>query len=230
VLAVDIAGSKLAEVYKGNSSVVTIALDVADSDASQRLVAEARKVFGGLDILVNNAGIGGDFVRIDQSTDENWRRLMAVNVDAVFRVTREFVPMLKASKYPRVISTGSVSSLFAIAYIGAYTVTKHAVLGMMRAFAVDLGEYGITCNCILPGNTVTGITREFFPDSNTPEGKDYLAMTNVLGRYSYPRDLAGAALYLASDFGSYITGQSIAVDGGMMARVHALPKSVGEPR
>jgi len=227
VIAVDIAAEKLAEVYKGNSAVVPIGLDVADMASPKRLFAAARDAFGGLDILVNNAGIAGDFVRIDQSSDENWRRLMSVNVDAIFRITREFVPYLKASRFGRIINTGSVCSNFAIAFIGAYTVSKHAVLGMTRAFAVDLGEFGITANCILPGNTVTGITREFYPDANTQEGKEYLALTNLLGRYSYPRDLAGAALYLASDFGSYVTGQSIAVDGGMMARMHGLPAKVG---
>ncbi len=224
VIAVDIAEDRLHSLYDGNDKVHQLVMDISDRDAPRVLREEAEKVFGGLDILVNNAGIAGDLVHFENCTDENWARVMATNVDPVFRVTREFIPLLKKSKYGRIISTGSVCSDFAIELLGAYGASKHAVQGIMRCFALELGRYGITSNCLLPGNTVTGITKAFYPDPDTEEGKAYLEATNVLGRYSQPRDLAGAALYLASDLGSYVTGRSLAVDGGMMNRMPGLPK------
>lgn len=227
VLAVDLAGDTLREVYHDIEAVVPLQLDVAAEDAPQQIVDEVTRAFGGADILVNNAGIAGEFIPLQDSTDENWRRIMAVNIDAPFRITRALVPLLIKSENGRIINTGSISSHFAIHCLGAYTVSKHAILGMMRAFAIDLGQYGITCNNIEPGNTMTGITRPFFPDANTPEGKAYVDSVSVLGRYSQPYDLAGAALYLASDLASYVTGQSVTVDGGLTVRKFGLPASVG---
>ena len=223
VIAVDIAGDRLSSLFDDNDNVHAVTMDISDREAPRLLREKAEEIFGGLDILVNNAGIAGDLVHFENCTDENWARVMATNVDPVFRVTREFIPLLKKSRFGRIISTGSVCSDFAIELLGAYGASKHAVQGIMRGFALELGRYGITSNCILPGNTVTGITKAFYPDPETPEGKAYLEATNVLGRYSQPRDLAGAVLYLASDLGSYVTGQSIGVDGGMMNRMPSLP-------
>lgn len=222
VIVADISDAALSDAFGDVPAAQQLVLDVSATDAPARL-REAAEMAGGLDILVNNAGIAGDLVPIYETTDEMWRRVMSVNLDPVFRITRECVPLLKSSRFGRIISTGSVCSNFAIPLVGAYTASKHAILGLMRSYAIELGQFGITANCLLPGNTVTGITQAFYPDPDTEQGKAFLAETNVLGRYSYPEDIASAALYLASDAGSYVTGQSIAIDGGMMARMPSLP-------
>jgi NAD(P)-dependent dehydrogenase (short-subunit alcohol dehydrogenase family) len=106
-----------------------------------------------------------------------------------------------------------------ITFLSAYCASKAGLVGLTRSVAVELGAEGITANCILPGNTVTGLTRGVFPDAQTPEGKRFIARTSVIPRYGQPADLAGAALYLASDLASYVTGQSIVVDGGLSIRI-----------
>lgn len=92
----------------------------------------------------------------------------------------------------------------------------------MKGFAIELGPDGITANCINPANTVTGITRDWFSPANSAEGRAYLDIASVLGRYGQPQDIAAAALYLATEGGGYVTGQSITVDGGMTCRLPSL--------
>jgi 3-oxoacyl-[acyl-carrier protein] reductase len=223
VVAVDIQGDKLHQAHRENEAVRRLVMDITDRDAPERMRRFVEQEIGGLDILVNNAGISGDFVLVQDASDDIYRRVMGVNVEAPFRVTREFVPLLAKHRRGRIISTGSVCSHFAMRYLGVYTMSKHAVLGMMKAFALELGPFGITSNNIEPGNTVTGITRDVFPDANSEKGKAYISQTCVLDRYGQPNDLAGAALYLASDQASFVTGQAISVDGGMTCALFSTP-------
>lgn len=228
VLAVDISEQNLAKEFGGNDAIVPMTLDVSCEEAPSRLVAKAKEVFGGLDILMNNAGITGELAPIHETTDDNWRRVMSVNMDPVFRITRDFVPMLKQSRHARVINTASVCSKYAIPLVGVYTASKHAVLGLTKAFALDLGQYGITVNCIMPANVVTGITKDFYPDPKTDYGREFLSGVSLLGRYGTPDDMAGAVLYLASDAAAYVTGTALAVDAGMMCRMPDLPDVAGK--
>lgn len=223
VIAVDIAEEKLFAAYRDLPAVSCLVQDISAADTPSIMVDEASACFGGLDILVNNAGISGDLVELHLTTDEMWRRVMSTNLDPVFRITRAFVPLLSESRAGRIINTGSVCSMFAIPLVGAYTASKHAILGLTKSYAIELGKFGITVNCLMPGNTLTGITEGFYPDPVTETGKKFLEGTNVLGRYSYPADIAAAALYLASDGASYVTGQALGIDGGMMARMPSLP-------
>lgn len=222
VLAVDLDASKLGATFSGRERVTTLVQDVAAEEAAGVLVQAAERCFGGLDILVNNAGIPGDLAMLHETTDENWSRVFAVNVDAVFRITRGFVPMLRASTHGRIVTTGSVCAEYGLRLQGAYVASKHAVAGLMKGFAIELGPDRVTANCIHPANTVTGITRDWFSAPDSAEGRAYLDVATVLGRYSQPEDIAAAALYLASDGGSYVTGQSITVDGGMTCRLPSL--------
>lgn len=222
VIAVDIQDELMDAAYKNVSAVSTLALDVTKSDAPKRL-RELAQDLGGLDILVNNAGIAGDFNEMSETGDEAYKRVMAVNVDAPFRITREMITLLSQGKRGRIIGIGSVNSRFMMKRLGVYTISKHAIYGMMKAFAFELGHLGITSNNIEPGGVLTGITRSIFPSSETEAGQEYIAKTSVLGRYGEPPDIAGAALYLASDLASYVTGHSIVVDGGMTCALYATP-------
>lgn len=222
VLAVDLSAEKLTSAFAGHCAITPIVQDIALDEAAEILVAKAQEVLGGLDILVNNAGIPGDLAMLHETTDANWNRVFAVNVDAVFHLTRACVPLLRSSRYGRIITTASVCAEYGLRLQGAYVASKHAVSGLMKGFAIELGPDGITANCINPANTVTGITRDWFSPAQSAEGQAYLDIASVLGRYSQPVDLAAAALYLASDGGSYVTGQSITVDGGMTCRLPSL--------
>ncbi|AMK26564.1 SDR family NAD(P)-dependent oxidoreductase (plasmid) [Sphingobium sp. SJ10-10] len=222
VLAVDISAEKLQSAFAGSTAILPVAQDLVSDNAHETLVTTASELLGGLDVLVNNAGIPGDLAMLHETTDANWNRVFAVNVDAVFRLTRACVPLLRSSRYGRIITTASVCAEYGLRLQGAYVASKHAVSGLMKGFAIELGSYGITANCINPANTVTGITRNWFSPADSAEGQAYLEIASVLGRYSQPEDIAAAALYLASDGGGYVTGQSITVDGGMTCRLPSL--------
>tara|TARA_R110002167_G_scaffold215521_7_gene420442 strand:+ start:223 stop:1002 length:780 start_codon:yes stop_codon:yes gene_type:complete len=222
VLAVDLSAAKLDAAFAESDAITPVVQDVASNDAGEVLAAKAEEVLGGLDILVNNAGIPGDLAMLHETSDANWHRAFAVNVDAVFRLTRACVPLLRSGGCGRIITTASVCAEYGLRLQGAYVASKHAVSGLMKGFAIELGQYGITANCINPANTVTGLTRDWFLPAQSVEGRAYLEMASVLDRYSQPEDMAAAALYLASDGGDYVTGQSITVEGGMICRLPSL--------
>lgn len=226
VLAVDLADDKLAEAFDARPRVATLCVDLTADKAPGAIAEACAQRLGGLDILVNNAGIPGELALLEDCTDANWQKVFAVNVDAVFRISRACVPMLKrAGGRGRIITVASVCAEYGLRLQGPYVASKHAVAGLMKGFAIELGEYGVTANCINPANTVTGITRNWFAPADSPEGRAYLSAASVLGRYSLPADLAAAALFLAGDGGAYVTGQSITVDGGMTTRLPSLDHS-----
>jgi 3-oxoacyl-[acyl-carrier protein] reductase len=203
VLAVDLTADGLAGTYN-------LATDVANAP---EIAAEAREKLGGCDILINNAGVcpAGPY---EEMTQEMWDLALGVNVTAVMQLTRACLPMLKASNAGRVINTGSILSSYGDAGLVAYATSKHAVLGLTRALAMELGPHGITVNCVQPGAIETGMTKPMF-DSN-PDSKAYYAGRSALGRIGQPDDIADVMAFLASDDSRFITGQGIMVDGGVM--------------
>jgi len=161
IIAADRDEGALRREYSGVAGVYPVAVDVAVEDAPTQLVAAAEEHFGGLDILVNNAGTGGSVRPIYETTDEDWHQTVSVNLTSVYRITRDFVPLLKRSGHGRVINTASVASAYAISLLGIYAATKHGVLGLTKAFALELGQFGITVNCVEPANVVTGSRSAF---------------------------------------------------------------------
>jgi NAD(P)-dependent dehydrogenase (short-subunit alcohol dehydrogenase family) len=203
VLAVDLTANGLAGTHN-------LASDVANAAA---IATEAQAMLGGCDILINNAGVcpAGPY---EEMTQEMWDSALGVNVTAVMQLTRACLPMLKASKAGRVINTGSILSRYGDAGLVAYATSKHAVLGLTRALAMELGPYGITVNCVQPGAIETGMTKPMF-DTN-PDSKAYYAGRSALGRIGQPEDIADVMAFLASDDARFVTGQGIMVDGGVM--------------
>ncbi|HEX4181675.1 MAG TPA: SDR family NAD(P)-dependent oxidoreductase [Caulobacteraceae bacterium] len=208
VLAVDMPGSDLSFA---DPTIRGFEKDVTDEDAPAAIMAAAQSDFGRLDIVYNNAGISerGDLVDI---TDAFWDRMLIVNLRAGFRLIQAAVPLLKQSPAGRVISTASVAAERSGVGLGAYSASKAGLVGMMRTFALELGVYGVTANCILPGPIMSKMTRAFL------EQPDYAKAWSdraPLGRIGQPIDVARVALFLASDDAGYMTGQSLIVDGGI---------------
>lgn len=203
VLAVDLQAGGLAGTHN-------LATDVNNTAA---IAAEAHSRLGGCDILINNAGVcpAGPY---EEMTQANWDLALGVNVTAVMQLTRACLPMLKASNAARVINTGSILSRYGDAGLVAYATSKHAVLGLTRALAMELGPHGITVNCIQPGAIETGMTRPMF-EANA-DSKAYYAGRSALGRIGQPEDIADVMAFLAGDDSRFITGQGILVDGGVM--------------
>jgi 3-oxoacyl-[acyl-carrier protein] reductase len=206
VLAVDVTGDGL----KGTHTLVA---DLGDP-ASFATIAEAAKAqLGGLDILINNAGVC-PVSSFDEMTEAMWDHALSINVTAAMKLTRAVLPMLRASSAARVINTGSILSRYGDAGLVAYATSKHAILGLTRALAAELGPQGITVNCVQPGAIATGMTKPMF--ETNPESLAYYAGRSVLGRIGQPEDIADVMSFLASDDARFITGQGILVDGGVM--------------
>ncbi|MDO8323451.1 MAG: SDR family NAD(P)-dependent oxidoreductase [Phenylobacterium sp.] len=190
------------------------ALDVSDPARIIQVVDEIATRFGGLDCLVNNAGISG-FAAIDDDTYEAvWERSISVLLTSHHRVIRAALPHLRKSAAPRIVNIASTEALGATARDSAYAAAKAGVTGLTRALAVELGREAITVNCICPGPILTGMT-DAIPDEAR---QAYAKRRTALGRYGLPGEVAHMTLSLCLPAASYLTGVTIPVDGGLMAR------------
>ena len=194
---------------------VDVHADVTAPGANARLVADAVDRLGGLDILVPCAGITG-FHALEDHDEDFFDRVMAVNVTAVFRLIRDAVPALKQSEHGRIVTIGSTLSRFGDSGLTAYVASKHAVLGLTRSIAAELGPFGITVNCLQPGAIETPMTAPAFTDM--PEFRDYWEKKAALGRLGQPEDIADVIAFLCSDDARFMSGQGFFVDGGAMQR------------
>jgi 3-oxoacyl-[acyl-carrier protein] reductase len=189
-------------------------LDVADLDAIKQVTDQAAAAFGGLDALINNAGVGG-FSAIDGATYEDvWARSMSIMLTAQQRLVRAALPYLRKSSAPRIVNIASTEALGATSRDSAYAAAKAGVTGLTRALAVELGREGITVNCICPGPIRTGMT------AGIPEAdkETYARRRTAMHRYGEPEEVAHMTLSLCLPAASFITGATIPVDGGLMAR------------
>ena len=210
VLAVDLPGRDWQSHFKGNAAVTCLDQDVTAQDAPRNIMDACTKAFGGLDILVNNAGIaiGAQF---EETSDEQWDRILSINVTSIFRISKAAVPLLRARGGGRIINLGSIMSNTAGPSLAAYGTSKHAVAGLSKGMAVDLGKYKITVNYLQPGSIWTALSQPFFDD---PNFRSYWEAKAPMGRIGDPEDVAAAALFLATDEAKFVSGAGIAVDGG----------------
>lgn len=213
VLAVDLNGDALQALADAGMHILV--QDVTAADAPATIVAEAERSLGGLRVLVNNAGIC-PVASLAETTDEVWDRAMNVNLRSMFRLSRAALPLLAESTAGRIINIASVSALLANEGMGAYTASKHAVAGLSKSLAVEVGKDGITVNYILPGAIITGITRELVEAD--ADFRNFWIAKSAVGRWGLPEDIARAILFLASGDADFITGHGLAVDGGALVR------------
>ncbi len=204
----------LAEIGEGlNVKVSYFVADMTDRAEVKKLAEKSLQEMGRIDILVNNAGSNVP-QPIDQITDEAWDQIVELNLTSCMLLTRALVPQMKQRKWGRVIHISSIMGLASKDARNSYSATKSALLGLARASALDLGADGITVNCIAPGPFLTDLPGTLL----SPEQKKALADRTALGRWGDPRELAGPALLLASEAGSYITGEVLVVDGGALVK------------
>lgn len=187
--------------------------DLSDRKQVQHLARSAMAAFGHIDILVNNAGSNVP-ESIDGITDENWDRILELNLSSCMALSRAVVPHMKERKWGRIIHIASIMGLASKEQRNAYSATKAALIGLARSMALDLGEFGITVNCLAPGPFLTDLPGSLLND----EQKQVFADRTALGRWGNPDELAGPALLLASEAGSYVTGTTLVVDGGTLCK------------
>ena len=192
-------------------------LDVTRAADCRRLVERAIREFGRIDILFNNAGIIRRATVLDLSEDD-WDRVMAVNVKSIYLLSREVIPHMQKAGGGTIINTASGWGLTGGAKAAVYCASKGAVVLLTKAMAIDHGPQGIRVNCICPGDTDTGMLQEEALQLGADNSR-FLAESakRPLGRVGTPEEIAQAALYLASDASSFVTGTALVVDGGGLA-------------
>jgi len=188
------------------------AIDVSDEPQVGKLGKAVLEKHGRCDIIVNNAGISPNQPFPDITLQE-WRRVMAVNVDSMFLVCRALTPAMVKHGYGRIVNIASNTLGLVISGFTHYIASKGAVVGFTRGIATDLAPHGITANCIAPGLTRTPHTMAQFQSGDMFE---HFAQAQAIKRSEVPADLVGAMSFLASDDAAFITGQTLIVDGGLL--------------
>jgi 2-keto-3-deoxy-L-fuconate dehydrogenase len=194
-----------------------VSVDVAESDACFGLAARVMERYGRLDVLVNNAGIG-HVGTIHDTTVEDLDRLYRVNVRGVFNLSKAFLPGMIGRRSGSVVNMASIGGLVAVPDRLAYCATKFAVVGLTKSMAYDHAREGVRVNCICPGRVETPFVSARLAEYPDPK-KAYEAMcaSQPMGRMGRPEEIAAAALYLASDEASFVTGATFTIDGGWSA-------------
>jgi NAD(P)-dependent dehydrogenase (short-subunit alcohol dehydrogenase family) len=192
---------------------VAIVADLAQRSDTERLAREAIAAMGRIDILINNAGTNLP-EPADAIHDEHWDRLLELNLSSCMVLTRAVVPGMRERQWGRIVHVSSVMGLTSKAGRSAYSATKSALIGLARAQALDLAPFGITVNCLAPGPFLTDLPQSVL----SPAEQQQFAEKTALCRWGQPDELVGPALLLASDAGSYITGTTLVVDGGLLSK------------
>lgn len=197
--------------------------DMTKPDEIAAMVKLAADSFGGPDILINNAGIQ-HVAPVDEFPPEKWDAIIAINLTAAFHAIRHAVPLMKAKKWGRIISTASAHSLVASPFKSAYVTAKHGIAGLTKTVALEVATHGITVNCISPGYVWTPLVEKQIPDTMKARGltkeqviKDVLLEAQPTKEFVTSEQVAAIAVFLCSDAAAQITGANISVDGGWTA-------------
>lgn len=196
------------------------ALDVADEEQVKLLVEQVVRKTGRLDVIVNNAGLQ-HIDRVEDFPLDKWNLLIGVMLTGPFLLTKHAVPVMKRQKVGRIINISSVHGKTASPFKSAYISAKHGLVGLTRTVALETAEYGITVNAIMPGVVDTPLIQNQLQKLSDTEGiskeealNKHLLQKQALKRFIQPEEIAGCALYLASDLAASVTGETISVSGG----------------
>lgn len=190
-----------------------IVADVADREQVKKMAEDAIAWKGHVDILINNAGTNRP-QDIAEVTDKDWDEVLEINLSSIMALTRAVVPQMRERKWGRIIHISSIMGIASKEKRHGYSATKAALITMAKSMALDLGHDGITVNCIAPGPFLTELPASLLSDAEKKIFSDRTAM----GRWGDPKELTGPMLFLASDASSYVTGETLVVDGGYLAR------------
>jgi len=183
-------------------------VSVTNQEEVQKAMTEANEHFGRIDILINNAGITRDRTLLKMTMKE-WDDVISVNLTGVFICTQAIAPIMKEQNYGRIVSASSNVAIRGNFGQTNYVATKSAIIGMTKVWAMELGRYNITVNCIAPGFITTAMT-DLMPEEVRKESISHIP----LGKWGVPDDIANGYLYLASDEASFVSGICLTIDGG----------------
>jgi 3-hydroxybutyrate dehydrogenase len=198
--------------------------DISKPAESAAMVAQAERELGSLDILVNNAGVQFT-ASVQDFPDEQWDRVITINLSGVFYATKAAIPGMKARGWGRIINIASAHGLVASAEKSAYVAAKHGVVGLTKVTAIELANDGITVNAICPGWVLTPLVQKQIDERAAAEGKtadavthDFLAEKQPMVQFTSPEQIGALAAFLCSDSAATITGAPLSIDGGWVAQ------------
>jgi len=206
----ELAKETAKKLMQNGSNVRAYKMNVADNSSVEETVKEVSDDFGKIDILINNAGITRDNLMIRMKNEE-WDSVIAINLTGTFNVSRAVVRVMMKARYGHIVNISSVVGIVGNAGQANYSASKAGVIGLTKTMAKEFASRGITVNAIAPGFIKTEMT-----DRLSEEAKNVFMSTIPLKRAGMPNDVASIAAFLVSDDASYITGQVICVDGGMV--------------
>lgn len=223
IAATDMAGADFGPLHAAipdADRLLVIAADVTDEAAFGAAVQATVDRFGTIDIFFNNAGIEGTVAPIPDFPTEDFRKVMDVNVTGIFLGLKLVIPVMARAGHGSIVNSSSVAGLTGSAGLCAYIASKHAVLGLTRAAAVEWGAKGLRVNCINPGPIESRMMSAIEQGANPGAGDavhDGYAATIPMQRYGTPQEVADVVVFLASDAAGYVNGAAITIDGGMTA-------------
>jgi 3-oxoacyl-[acyl-carrier protein] reductase len=198
----------LQKIIGGNCQIIIS--DLSNSEGINNLADQAQEIMGQIDILVNNAGITKDNLFMRMSEDD-WNEVININLNSIFKLTKQLIKGMIKRRYGRIINITSVIGVAGGAGQSNYSASKAGIIAMSKSLAQEVGSRSVTVNSIAPGFIETNMTAELSDDR-----KDDILRSISVGRLGKPDDIAGAVCFLASDKASYITGQTIHINGGML--------------
>ena len=212
-LAADPIDTAVKRLRDNGATVNGYVVDVSDRSQVRTAVEQVRSDLGPVLILVNNAGIE-QFGKFAEITDEQWDRVMAINLRGPFICTQEVLPDMLDAGWGRIVNISSSSAQGGQARMAAYVSSKAGVIGLTKSLALELGPGGITVNTIPPGMVVTPMLEKAIEEGRFTASLEHFAKITPVRRAGCPEDIANAAIFLCQDESSYVTGQIIGVNGG----------------
>jgi NAD(P)-dependent dehydrogenase (short-subunit alcohol dehydrogenase family) len=209
------AQATVTSIRQAGGEALAIGADVSREADCRGMVERALAAYGRLHVAFNNAGIGASGFAVADEEEVTWSRLIDVNLKGIFLAMKYEIPAMVSAGGGAIVNTASVAGLVGERGIGAYSASKHGVVGLTRSAALDYIGQGVRINAVCPGATRTRILANWFQD---PKVESFILSRHPIGRIAEPEEIARAVLFLASDDASFIVGQALAVDGGLTAQ------------
>jgi NAD(P)-dependent dehydrogenase (short-subunit alcohol dehydrogenase family) len=198
-----------------------MSVDVSKSDDVKALVDQTVATYGRIDVAHNNAGIDGDFVTLIDCSEENWERVIGVNLKSVWLGMKYEIPYMRQQGGGAIVNTASVAGLVAFRTMGAYVASKHGVVGLTKTAALECSRWGIRVNAICPAAIRTPMIDEFI--AGNPETEAHMNNLQPMGRMGRPEEVASAVIWLCSAGAGFTTGAILSIDGGLTSQSNEFP-------